>query len=159
MMPTAWFFLAQAQAPSPPGTERFDLTIFQRYWGSQTLIPVRWIVLALGLLMLMLASLAAYRWWRGWHSRSHPLVVFYHLARASGLGLSDQWLLHRIAHQQALPSPLTLMLSPRTLHRHARAYAAEQPPWRRVALMRRVLAIRRRLFGPWAPTDPQREAA
>jgi len=133
----------QDTAPRKP----LDWAEVSENWGSDATAPMPWIILAAGVLLLVLGIVLLVRWWRRRHLRSRPWAVFNELATIAGLSLSDRWLLMRIARQQALPTPLTLLLSGRTLRIHARDYAANQPPWRRAAIMQRVASIRRDIFG------------
>ncbi|MEX2212558.1 MAG: hypothetical protein WD768_00425 [Phycisphaeraceae bacterium] len=75
-----------------------------------------------------------------------PMSVFRALARQLRVSLFDRLLLMRVARRQELPSPLTLLLSARTIRHHARAFAAPMHRYRAAALMLRVARLRRRLF-------------
>ena len=115
-------------------------------------------------LMLLLASIWGWRWHQRRHLRSEPMIVFHQLAGQMGLSLRQQWLLVRIAHRQALPTPLTLMLSSATLRHHAGRFAQALAPSRRPALQAKVDVIARLLFDqvPQSPTpvsDCQRPAS
>lgn len=143
---SCWVVVVLAQAGRPESPEALQRVISEN-WGGDAMAPLRWIVVAAGLLMLALGAVLLWRWWRTRHLRSQPLVVFNQVAQAAGLGVSERWLLLRIARQQALPTPLTLLLSGRTLRVHGRGYVQAQPPWRRAMKMQRIASIRRRLFG------------
>ena len=81
------------------------------------------VVLSLGGLVLALAALL----WGVERLRSrrrpHPLALFRRVALDMGLDGADRRLLIRIARQQGLPSPLTLLVSSATFAHHVRAYA------------------------------------
>ncbi len=153
---------AAAQATSNSSEDSSSALFWReasKHWGSDAVTPVHWIVIAAGILLTFLGLLLVVRWWHRRHLRSHPWGVFHHVAGAVGLSWSDRWLLMRIARQQKLPTPLTLVLSGRTLRMHGRAFAAVQPPWRRAVIMQRVASIRRDLFGqlgaePEPPSAP-----
>lgn len=100
----------------------------------------------IGLCILMLA-IWGWRRSRQSHLRSAPMAVFHRMANHLNLDLQQQWLLVRIARQQALPTPLTLMLSDATLAHHAGEYARQAPPRKQRDLSARVAAISRTLFG------------
>ena len=103
------------------------------------------LLVSLGLLLLVVAIWGR-RWHRQRHLRSAPLLVFHQLAGQMGLSLKQQWLLVRIAHQQSLPTPLTLMLSGATLAHHAGRYAESASAHRRESLTAKVDAIAAVLF-------------
>jgi len=151
----AWPCAALAQSDDPPseGRRALNLREVSQHWGSDVNTPLPWILFAGGLLLTALGVWLLIRWWRKRHSRSRPWAVFLEVAQVAGLSVSDRWLLVRIARQQALPTPLTLLLSGRTLRLHAREFAAAQPPWRRAALMQRVASIRRDVFGDMGAAD------
>lgn len=140
------------------------------HWGDDAAAPLQWMLVALGVLLILLAVLLVVRWWRQRHQHSHPWLVFHRIAGVAELSLRDRLLLMRVARQQGLPTPLTLLLSGRTLRVHGRGFVKAQAPWRRAALMQRIASIRRHVFGrmggePETPTgmpnesEPPREAA
>ena len=90
---------------------------------TDSVIPVELLIAAIGLLLIVVALISAFRFWKSRHDNPHPLLVFHRLAKTAQLTLREQWLLYRIARRQALPSPITLLVSPRTLRLHANAYA------------------------------------
>ena len=150
-MPAMPFFvmmLAQPMASAQAPAMGRDIS---RHLSGQQMIPVQWIMVAAGLLLLLISSLSLYRLWRTRDQRSTPLLVFHRLAKQFGLSLRDQWLLYRIARQQTLPTPLTLMLARDTLEHHARAYAQGHTSARAQTLSQHIDTIAHTLFGD-APT-------
>lgn len=135
---------ALAQAASGPAPHR--LAQVHENWGGQTMIPVQWIVIALGVVLIVVGALAFRQWSLASDRRPRPWRVFYSVANSLGLPLYDQWLLMRIARHEALPTPLTLLLSPRTMRYHAQQFA-DAHPRRKAAVMTRVANIRRTVFG------------
>lgn len=106
----------------------------------------RW-VLALGALLLgLMLAVWVQQWLQQRRLSSRPIRVFHGLASDLGISLADQWLLVRIAHQQDLPTPLTLLLSPQTLRHHACDYVRVLKPPTRARTLARVARLRRRLF-------------
>jgi hypothetical protein len=103
------------------------------------------------ILACVLAAVASGLWlWerhKHRHLRSTPLRTFHHAAQTVGLGLSDQWLLARIARSERLISPLTLLLSSATLDHHARRYLDTLSPRRRGRFQARIDQIGGMLFG------------
>lgn len=142
----AWL-VAQADGGSGRGSAMDPLHALRDHWGSDVAAPLQWVLIAGGALLMALGVVLMVRWWRGRHQRSKPWAVFQQIAGVAELGVADQWLLVRIARQQRLPTPLTLLLSGRTLRMHGRAFVETQVPWRRVAIMRRIASIRRHVFG------------
>ncbi len=69
-----------------------------------------------------------------------------------GLALSyfDRRLLARIARQQKLPTPLTLLLSPRTMRHHAAAYWRPLSGRTQLRVARRIARLRRHLLSDHA---------
>lgn len=112
------------------------------------LILLRWVAFLLSVIGLVVGSLWLRDHWRSRHVRSAPLLTFIYVARTLGLSPADCWLLIRIARQQNLPSPLTLILSDNTLQWHGRQYADSVVPFRRSALQRRLRTISACLFDP-----------
>ena len=76
-----------------------------------------------------------------------PVQIFNDVVEGLGLTLADRWLLIRIAHQQALPSPLTLVLSESTFGYHFEQYAQAVGVKRAAKIQRRVDRIKRVIFG------------
>ena len=135
--------LVQDGGGQPEVDSRFPLVAIRDHFSSKSMIPVEWIIVGAGLVFLIVAGLAIYHLWTHRHERSAPLLVFNRVAVGQSLTLTDRWFLWRIATQQALPTPLTLLLSPQTLVYHGRAFATSRAPWRRAAILRHVAAIRR----------------
>lgn len=93
--------------------------------------------------------------WAYWQNRSlapaHsdaplPLDLFNELSRDLALSRLDRHLLIRITREQALPTPITLLVSPRTLRHHAAAFAQSLSPRRRARVLFRIAKLRRSLF-------------
>ena len=78
--------------------------------------------------------------------RSKPMVIFHQIARQAGIAPGDEWLLVRIGRQQALPTPLTLLLSPGTFNHYAQAYLRALPARRRSRLTGRIDRLSWHLF-------------
>jgi hypothetical protein len=99
------------------------------------------LALAAFVLVGLLLSLYVARVVRERHLKSKPYLTFHEIAGEMGIGLADQWLLVRIARQQALPSPLTLLMSGATLRHHANAYASGVSARRREKVLERIREI------------------
>ncbi len=115
--------------------------------GEATHISAFWALAVLGLVLVIISSIALFQWVRSRHQRPQPLMLFRKVASSVGLNASDQLLLWRIAKKFDLPSPLTLMLSDHTLEHYAMAYVQPLPDSRNRQIMNRITGIRRYLFG------------
>ena len=78
-----------------------------------------------------------------------PPVMLLSL-RAGGVGLNltaaDLWLLYRIARQQRLPTPLTLLMSPATLRHHAGRFTESFGAGRTERVTNHVERVAQRIF-------------
>lgn len=140
------FAQASVTATFQAAEGRFRISEITENFSSQPMIPLEWVMVGTGLVMVAISGLSIHHWWRHRHLRSSPLLIFNRVAGRCELGLSDQWLLWRIARHQSLPTPLTLMLARSTLGHHGRAFVKSRAPWRRAPLMGRLEQIRRTLF-------------
>ncbi len=144
--------LAQSDGlPRAPRTlTRVDLKEVQNHFNSSQMIPVEWILLAAGLVLVAISVMSLVRWWKTRHERSNPMLVFVQVAVRMKLGVADAWLLYRVARQQKLPTPLTLLVCVGTFEHHTSSYAARCSPARSAMIQRHARRIARRLFGPSA---------
>ncbi len=78
-------------------------------------------------------------------TEASPLKLFDELAAELAIAPADRRLLTRISRQQKLPTPLTLLLSPRTMRQHAAAFGQSMRAWRRVRIAKRIATLRRHL--------------
>ena len=111
------------------------------------LMPAWSFFIVAAVLVLVITGLWLWRRYQAGQLRSSPVMIFHHIARRRGLSLADQWLLIRIARHQALPTPLTLLLSPQTLRRHAHLYLLDLGPTGRGKVHHRIEALVQSLFG------------
>lgn len=117
---------------------------------NSTPLPVNWILGIGAVLVLLIVTSWVKQWIRKRRDAHAPLASFDQMMRDLGVGWSDRKLLIRIAQQQKLPAPLTLVLSGETLSFHAAAYAGVQPTMYRNLILSRAAALRLRLFGTTA---------
>jgi hypothetical protein len=145
-------WLAQA---APTGSDRpiaqwertAQLIFKDAFENIDRAFPTSGFVMALAGLLIMLLALWGYKSARQRRYAASPAVIFHRLGDHVGLSLQDQWLLLRISRQQALPTPITLMLSGTTLDHHARAYIDRLPPRSRDAARTRIKKIALKIFG------------
>jgi hypothetical protein len=78
--------------------------------------------------------------------RSKPMLIFHQIARETGVGPKDEWLLIKVARQQVLPTPLALLLSPGTFDHHVRRYLLTVSPKRLPQVSERLGQLGRFLF-------------
>ena len=97
-------------------------------------------------LMLVIIGLWAWRTYYVRPLRSKPMLIFHQIAREARVAPKDEWLLILIARHQALPTPLTLLLSPGTFNHHAHRYLEAVPEKRRLRLTIQVDRLGRFLF-------------
>ncbi|MEM1213010.1 MAG: hypothetical protein AAGI68_12030 [Planctomycetota bacterium] len=119
--------------------------------GTAATLPVDLLVAAVGLLLVGLAAFSAIRWYRNRHDNPHPLLIFRRAANSAGLSLYDQLALVRLAKARQLPSPITLIVSARTLRLHTAAHAQARSARSQAAadrLEQHLTRIHRQLFGP-----------
>ncbi|MEX0743960.1 MAG: hypothetical protein WD118_00045 [Phycisphaeraceae bacterium] len=134
-----------AWSPATAGGRQSTVQLISEHW-HESLIPVGSAIAAGAALLIVL--LTAWLWTRWQHRHEHPRPwrVFHQTAAHMGLTWRERWLLICIARHEKLPSPLTLMLSRRTLWRHARHYVQARTGRRRTAVVQRVAVIREALF-------------
>ena len=127
---------------------RSTLDEISAHFDSGAMIPLEWIAIASGLVIVVISTISWYRRHKTRHLRSHPSAVFRRAAREARLSFSQQMLLWRIARQQALPTPLTLLLSATTLRHHASAYASTKSKEAEQMVLAHVEEIRNRMNEP-----------
>ena len=120
----------------------------QRQWdfSGHRLMSAWSFLIAAALLGVVITSLWAWRTYRAGPIKSTPMIVFLQLARGLGVSATDQWLLIRVSLHEALPTPLTLMLSPDTFEYHTRAYLKTLPEKRRARVADQLTRLGRFLF-------------
>lgn len=133
-------------AASSEFPEGHPLSKVGEHWGSGGQVQFEYLLIAIGVVLVALSLVSLHRWWNTRDERPAPTLAFLEVCAAVGLSWGDRLFLWRIARQQRLPSPLTLMLCPITLHHHGKAYAEAVGLANRAARLRRVASLRRRLF-------------
>lgn len=142
--------LAQVQLPDqpygPPNLpDSWAEQVIQNF-GDGWLLPPGWVFVAVAGVVALLFGL-----W-GWQRRNRratdpdAMDVYGDIARRIRLPHADRRLLAKVAMQQKLPSPITLLLSSTTLAHHGRYYVESLPAWRQPAVRARLSSVRRYLF-------------
>lgn len=118
------------------------------HWGGRGghVISMNWLLVGASGLAVVIGGLWLRQRYQHHVVRPNPIRIFHRTARAVGLNLADQWLLTRIARQQVLPSPLTLLVSAHTFRFHTDQYAQSLPPGRRASVKRHLSTIAHTLF-------------
>lgn len=113
-------------------------------WANSPALP--WLLATMALLLAGVL-MAAYVYNRRQNEAAEvsPLKLFDELAAELAIPPADRRLLARISRQQKLPTPLTLLLSPRTMRYHAAAFWQSTRAWRRVRIAKRIATLRRKL--------------
>ena len=115
--------------------------------GTGDLFPWQPVAIALGILLLFAGIYQLVRMLRKpGATKSMKRTVFTALADELGLSIRQQWLLVRVAQQQALPTALALLLSADTYTHHSRKYVQHLPPKAGEVANHQLDAIRRRVF-------------
>lgn len=118
-------------------------------WQSNNtnLFPVHQLGYILLAFMVIMISLALWKWYKNRPIDPTPSLLFRQMARELRLGLLDRWLLLRICHEQHLPSPLTLLLSRATLLHYTQQYTKDLSAIRGPMVTARANRIVEMLFG------------
>ncbi len=134
------------------GLSRASDVFRPEFFDSSRLFDFRWLLLVALLVLLAGVALWLYRLHRRKVLTTGPMGLFHRTANELGLGLTEQWLLYRVATQQGLPTPLTLLLSPATLRRHGYAYASQLPLHKREDFLAHFERLATKIFGSTSET-------
>ena len=117
------------------------------WWSEGPSLPMQqlgWMALALATVMAVGLAITYYR---ALARRMQPLWIYRRIAIDLGLSGAQQWRLYRVARQQHLTSPLTLLLSPATFTHHTTAYIAQLTTKKLPTRSTELHTLRDRLFG------------
>lgn len=140
-----WLLLAQRTLHGPPPASWHRI---REHWhfSGEGLMATTPVVILMALLCLALA-LVSHRHTRWRPQRSARRKVFCQIISGTGLGKTEQHLLTRIARQQRLATPLTLVLSQATFDYHVRRYVQKVRPRHTATVDACAARIRRVVFG------------
>ena len=150
-MPPPYFLLGWTDGCASllaQGENRADLKdISKGFRHERWDMPWELLVIGLGLVLVVLVTISATRWWRSRYDNPSPVVLFSAIARKAGLGWSDRLLLWRIARANQLTSPIALLLARGTLSHYSDAFRQKMAPRASQRVQRRVQRIQAHLFG------------
>lgn len=137
--------LAQAQRTALTADQMAEQ--IRKGWQSGATIDPKPVLIAVGVLAAVLGAV----WFRKTNKlrrqRNRPIRIFSDIVADFGLTSPDRRLLTRIARQQQLPSPLTLILSPATFDHHVQRHCATLGISSQSRFTQRLQRIRQALFG------------
>ena len=115
--------------------------------GARYDMPWELLLVGIGATLMVIVVISIRRWWISRHNDPSPMVLFTAIARKTGLGWRDRYLLWRIAKTFDLPTPITLMLSRGALRHYTDLYLSRQSgsSYRRVG--QQASRIESALFG------------
>ena len=119
---------ASPREPKPYLGSRKEMLEAIGQWNNQdSLMSPGVAALVFLLLISLLVLYKVYVWNRDRRNQPQPMLLFYQVAGRFNIDLKSQWLLVRIARQQGLTSPLTLLLCESTMLFHVQAYVKSLP--------------------------------
>jgi hypothetical protein len=135
---------ANPAAPTDPSEFVREIA---RHWNGGGMVDLSAGVLVFAGVVLLVLALWMWKRHRGEDAPSRPMAVFRRVAGKVALSIGEQVLLTRIARQQKLPTPLTLLLSSGTLQHHGQRYAESLPESQRRNALARIARVGRKVFG------------
>lgn len=118
-----------------------------RFWPHmEPVISVRGFCVLVAVISLFITAAWLRRWHKQRQTQPSPALIFRRIADHLGLSLREQWLLKRIAHYEALISPLTLIVAAGTFDHHTGRYAQSLTSVYRTEFERQIAPLRRKLF-------------
>lgn len=142
-------------APGEPAWGDRAQLVFENWQNTSDIFPVRTLLVILGLFFAIMLGVWFRQWYKNRPTDPTPNHLFRTMARELRLGLLDQWLLLRIAREQQLVSPLTLLLSRATMHHYAQQYAQHLSAFRAPMVLGRAQRIIDTIFG--SPAQAQKD--
>lgn len=109
-------------------------------------MPWELLLVGIGAMLVSIVVISLRRWWLSRHNDPTAIVLFTAIARKTGLGWRDRYLLWRIARTFDLPTPIALMLSRGTLRHYGEIYLNTHAASQRRS-GRRLSDIEHTLFG------------
>ena len=130
---------------APPNVDE----IFANWQWINESVPLMspiWAVVAMSVIILVMLVLRIIKWRNSRNREDGPLLVFHQIARQLELDITTQWLLIRVAQQQNLPTPLTLLICDSTFSHHAKAYVKSLPAQRQQSVLNQLSKTHQHLF-------------
>lgn len=130
---------------TPPNVDEI-FTNWQWINHSDPLMSPIWAVVAMSVIVFVMLVLRMVKWRRSKNRQDGPLLVFHQIAKQLDLDITTQWLLIRVAQQQNLPTPLTLLICDSTFSHHAKAYVKSMPSHRQQTILGQLSRVHQHLF-------------
>lgn len=148
MMTNCLLMLALESPRTPKTPPNVDEMFANWQWinNSDPLMSPLWAVVAMSVIVLVMLVLKIMKWRRSHDRQDGPLLVFHQIAKQLELDITTQWLLIRVAQQQNLPTPLTLLICDSTFTHHAKAYIKSLPDHRQKTTLDQLSRTRHHLF-------------
>jgi hypothetical protein len=137
------------ESPRTPKTPPNVDEIFANWqWINEAdpLMSPLWAVVVMSIIVFAMAVLRIIKWRRSRNRIDGPLLVFHQIAKQLELDITTQWLLIRVAQQQNLPTPLTLLICDSTFAHHAKAYVKSLPAQRQPTVLEQLSRTHQHLF-------------
>ena len=131
---------------TPPNVDEM-FSNWQWITDSEPLMSPMWALVAIAVVLVILLIVKLVERMRNKDRKDGPLLVFHQVAKQLGVDISTQWLLIRVAQQQNLPTPLTLLICGSTFVHHSKAYVKSLPAHRQKLLLAQLSKTHQRLFG------------
>lgn len=138
--------LRDPRAPVVPPTNEEMFTNWQWITDGEPLMSTPWAVAIISIILVFVMILQLIKWRKTKNRQDGPLLVFNQVARKLGLDISTQWFLIRMAQQQNLPTPLTLLICDSTFSYHAKSYVKSLPVNRQKTILNQLKKIHHHLF-------------
>ncbi|MFG0247973.1 MAG: hypothetical protein ACF8OB_03725 [Phycisphaeraceae bacterium JB051] len=138
--------LESPRAPKTPPNVDEIFANWQWINEADPLMSPIWAVVAMSVILLVMFVLRIIKWRNSRNREDGPLLVFHQIARQLELDITTQWLLIRVAQQQNLATPLTLLICDSTFSHHAKAYVKTLPAQRQQSVLNQLSKTHQHLF-------------
>lgn len=148
-MNMTWLLTLALESPRTPKTPPNVDEIFANWqWinNADPLMSPLWAVVAMSVIVAVMVVLRIVKWRNSKNRVDGPLLVFHQIAKQLELDITTQWLLIRVAQQQNLPTPLTLLICDSTFAHHAKAYVKSLPDHRQRHILEQLSRAHQHLF-------------
>ncbi|HAI11713.1 MAG TPA: hypothetical protein DCM28_08410 [Phycisphaerales bacterium] len=148
-MNSSWLLMLALESPRTPKTPPNVDEIFTNWqWinHSDPLMSPLWAIAIMSVIIFAMLVLRIIKWRRSSNRQDGPLLVFHQVAKQLEIDITTQWLLIKVAQQQGLPNPLTLLICDSTFAHHAKAYIKSLPNHRQKHILDQLSHAHQHLF-------------